>query len=251
MKYPVRKTAILFEACMISLLFLFATSKNNSFQTTSYTASVQSSIVEKNKLTEDLSAQVLYTELNLQTAGLKEGVFDSALKGMKKLSDNGLVKREDVITIIDFSQPSTQKRLYVADLKNKRVLFNTFVAHGKNSGEIWAKSFSNLNSSLKSSPGFYSTAETYFGDHGYSLRLDGLEKNINDNARARSIVMHGAPYASNNAVQSLGRLGKSWGCPAVPAELTTPIIDAIKDGSCLFIYTPESSYGQHSVILNS
>jgi hypothetical protein len=114
-----------------------------------------------------------------------------------------------------------------------------------------AKSFSNRNSSLKSAPGFYSTAETYFGGHGLSLRLDGLEKNINNNARSRAIVMHGAPYANTGAVQSLGRLGKSWGCPAVPTELTQPIINAIKDGSCLFIYTPENSYQQNSTILNS
>jgi hypothetical protein len=125
------------------------------------------------------------------------------------------------------------------------------VAHGKNSGNLLPRSFSNLNSSLKSSPGFYSTAETYIGGHGYSLRLDGLEKNINDNARSRAIVMHGAPYANNGAVKTLGRLGKSWGCPAVPTELTKPIINAIKDGSCLFIYTPEAGYSQNSTILNS
>jgi hypothetical protein len=248
MKYPLKKAAVLSGTLVCaSLFFLLAISQNN-FSKKSYTAAARFNVNENNNTG---AAETLYTELNLETAGLKKDIFDSAVKGMHKLSDNGSVKRDDIITIIDFSQPSTQKRLYVADLKNKKILFNTFVAHGKNSGTLWAKSFSNQNSSLKSSPGFYSTAETYFGGHGYSLRLDGLEKNINDNARSRAIVMHGAPYAGKIAVQALGRLGKSWGCPAVPAELTTPIINAIKDGSCLFIYTPESNYQQHSTVLNS
>ena len=240
-------------AIIASLVFLFAAAKNNSFSKTA-DASVKS-VADIPAITEEsstaASAQALYADLKLQTTGLNEDVFESAVQGMNKLNEKGSIKRNDIITIIDFSQPSNKKRLYVADLKNKKVLFHTFVAHGKNSGNLYAKSFSNQNSSLKSSPGFYSTAETYFGGHGYSLRLDGLEKNINDNARSRAIVMHGAPYASNGAVQSLGRLGKSWGCPAVPAELTTPIINAIKDGSCLFIYTPENNYEQRSVILNS
>jgi len=250
MRNPVKKAAFLFGPFMTGLFFLFTAAKTNNFSRTSNSS--EKTVVEiSHDESKDEATHELYSELNLEKTGLDQDIFDSAVKGMNKLSDNGVIKRKDIITIIDFSQPSTEKRLYVADLKNKKVLFNTFVAHGKNSGELFAKSFSNQNSSLKSSPGFYSTAETYFGGHGYSLRLNGLEKNINDNARSRAIVMHGAPYASNGAIQSLGRLGKSWGCPAVPAELTTPIINAIKDGSCLFIYTPENSYQQSSTILNS
>lgn len=247
MKSPVKKAPFFSVALAASLFFVFADAKDDTNSKTDH----PTAITQVERTTEASTPEALYNELELQSTGLKEDIFESALNGMKKLNATGSIKREDVITIIDFTQPSTQKRLYVADLKNKKVLYNTFVAHGRNSGELWAKSFSNQNSSLKSSPGFYSTGETYFGGHGYSLRLDGLEKNINDNARARSIVMHGAPYASNRLVQSKGRLGRSWGCPAVPAELTTPIINTIKGGSCLFIYTPENNYQQRSPILNS
>ena len=141
--------------------------------------------------------------------------------------------------------------MYVLDLENKKILFNTLVAHGRNSGTLWANAFSNNASSLKSSPGFYITAETYMGDNGYSLRLDGKEKNINDNARSRDIVMHGAPYVDQSAVQSLGFLGRSWGCPAVPEASHKEIINTIKEGTCLFIYSPDKNYLQKSPVLNS
>jgi hypothetical protein len=199
----------------------------------------------------NLSSEELFTELNLGSLGLAERVFDAAFTGMQKLVDAGEVHRSDLLTIIDMSQPSTQKRLYVLDLDTHRVLFNTLVAHGRNSGRLWANSFSNSLSSLKSSPGFYLTGETYNGDNGYSLRLDGLEKNINDHARARDIVLHGAPYVAENTVSSLGYLGRSWGCPAVPMDVHEDIINTIKDGSCLFIYTPNQKYLKKSPILNS
>ena len=170
---------------------------------------------------------------------------------MHKLDAKGEVRKDDIITIIDFSQPSNKKRLYVLDLNNKQVLFNTLVAHGRNSGGLWAKSFSNEASSLKSSPGFYVTEDTYMGHNGYSLRLNGLEKNINDNALSRSIVMHGAPYVDQSAINSLGFLGRSWGCPAVPESQHKAIINTIKGGTCLFIYSPDRSYQDRSQIFNS
>jgi hypothetical protein len=191
----------------------------------------------------------LYTELHLEEAGMKPEVLEMALKGFHKIADAGELNNTKLITIVDFSQPSSQKRLYVVDLETKRVLFQSLVAHGRNTGGLWATSFSNSNSSHKSSPGFYVTAETYNGGNGYSLRLDGLEKNINDNARNRAIVMHGAPYANPATIGSLGFLGRSQGCPALPLSLYKPVINTIKNGTCLFIYTPDRSYLDRSTML--
>lgn len=146
--------------------------------------------------------------------------------------------------------PSTEKRLWVIDVETGEILFNDFVSHGKNSGELYATSFSNLNSSYKSSLGFYQTAETYTGKHGYSLRLDGLESGINDNARNRAIVIHGAGYANPDFIEKTGRLGRSLGCPALPEDSAKALIDLIKEKSCLFIYANEFGYLNNSIVLN-
>ena len=173
-------------------------------------------------------------------------VFNTAIQGSRKI-DN--IRKKGILTIIDFSKPSTEKRFYVIDIENKRLIYRCLVAHGKNSGDIYAKDFSNKMESLKSSLGFYLTGETYKGDHGYSLRLVGLEKGINDNARAREIVIHGAEYVSEDFIRKYGRLGRSWGCPALPTELSKEIIDKISNGSCLFIYGDDNFYRENSVIL--
>jgi hypothetical protein len=170
-------------------------------------------------------------------------IFNMAIKGYNKI---GNIKKKNVITIIDFSKPSTEKRCFVIDIKNKQILFKCLVAHGKNSGENTADIFSNESGSLKSSLGFFLTAETYIGDHGYSLKLDGLEKGINDKAREREIVIHGADYVSEKFIKDNNRLGRSWGCPALPSELSKQIIDIISDGSCLFIYSPDEYYQKNS-----
>jgi hypothetical protein len=146
------------------------------------------------------------------------------------------------------SRQAFEKRLYILDIQHYKVLFNTLVAHGRNTGREWATYFSNQPSSYKSSPGFYVTAETYKGNHGYSLKLQGIERGINDNAYDRAIVLHGAGYVSDAFVNAQGYIGRSEGCPAVPEKLSTPIINAIKGGSCLFIYHP--SYVDRSVVLN-
>ena len=202
-------------------------------------------------ISSDNEATALYTELDLGSIGLKQNVFSTAMQGFKKLVSKGTVQNDKIVTIADFSQPSTQKRLYVVDLQNKKILFNTLVAHGKNTGSLFAKSFSNDASSLKSSPGFYVTSNTYIGDNGYSLRLNGLEKNINDNALGRSIVMHGASYVTPSFANAMGFIGRSWGCPAVPMSQHKAIINTIKDGTCLFIYTTENNYLNRSTVLNS
>ena len=134
------------------------------------------------------------------------------------------------------------KRLWVIDLEKNIVLFQTLVAHGRNTGEEFAKEFSNQSESFKSSIGFYATGEIYDGKHGKSLKLDGLEKGLNDKARERAVVIHGADYVSESFIKSNGRLGRSQGCPAVPNEISAQLIELIKDKSCLFIYHPSRSY---------
>ncbi len=175
-------------------------------------------------------------------------LFTMAFTGYERTNS---VRRKDILTIIDLSKPSTDKRFYVIDMRNRKLLFNCLVAHGKNSGENRASSFSNKPESLKSSLGFYLTAETYTGKHGYSLRLNGLEKNINDNARSREIVIHGADYVSQEYIDKYGRLGRSWGCPALPAGISNAVIDAISNGSCLFIYGNDKNYSVNSQFINA
>ena len=183
----------------------------------------------------------IYTKCNLKDK-LDYTVFSQAMIGYNSLN---LINKK-VLTLIDFSKPSTEERLFIIDIENRKLLFQTFVAHGKNSGVNSATQFSNRSGSLKSSLGFFITAETYYGKHGYSLRLDGMEKGINDNARKRTIVVHGAKYVSNEFIKKYSRLGRSWGCPAVSDELSKEIIDMIKGGSCLFIYANSKNYHDRS-----
>ncbi len=191
----------------------------------------------------------VYDSLHLNLKGLSQQAYDYAKEGLDKLIQQGKLANQSIISIIDFSLPSNKKRLFVIDLENYRVLFNTLVAHGKNTGYENAVSFSNQESSFKSSPGFYLTQETYEGKNGYSLKLEGLERGINDNALERGIVVHGAPYVSDErATTPGGFVGRSQGCPAVPVQVSRPIINTIKNGTCLFIYHP--SYVNSSVILN-
>jgi hypothetical protein len=196
------------------------------------------------------SAVSVYDSLRLNLAGLNRKAFEMAQQGYEKLREQGALLNDNIISIIDFSLPSTEKRLYVVDLKNYQVLYKTYVAHGKNSGTVMANSFSNKPSSNKSSLGFYKTLGTYIGKHGYSLKLQGLEKGINDNAYQRAIVMHGADYVDPRYIPRLGYIGRSQGCPAVASREATPIINTIKDGSCLFIYSPNTTYQQRSSILS-
>ncbi len=165
------------------------------------------------------------------------------LKSQKKLSDKG------ILTLIDFSIPSVQKRLWIIDLKNHKLLFHDLVAHGKNSGHDLANAFSNVPESYQSSLGFYITANTYFGKHGLSLRLAGQELGINDKAMDRAIVMHGADYVNTSIIKSMGRLGRSFGCPAVSREIAEDVIKTVADGTLMFIYHPSQDYLTKSVLL--
>lgn len=192
-----------------------------------------------------------YDSMHLDKLGLSEQAFDHAMKGFSYLVQQGRIVKDNIITIADFSLPSYRKRLFVIDLDNYRVLFNTFVAHGVNSGREYANEFSNTPSSYKSSLGFYQTLGTYMGEHGYSLKLDGLEKGINDNAHSRAIVIHAAGYVHESLIRAQGYIGRSWGCPALPEKLHKPIIDKIKNGSCLFIYSANEAYLKKSRIINA
>lgn len=173
--------------------------------------------------------------------------FSQALQGLEQVAP----QRRDILTLIDFTKPSTEQRLYVLDLTHRQVLFASAVSHGRNSGENYATSFSNENGSHKSSLGFYLTAETYRGRNGYSLALDGLERGINDRARQRAIVIHGADYCNPSFIASSGRLGRSHGCPALPEAVNASVIDAIKGGTLLYIYARDDRYLTQSPVLGT
>jgi hypothetical protein len=188
----------------------------------------------------------LFREMQLE-GEVNYTAFRQAVTGYYRIAQ----RKKEILTLIDFSKPSTEKRLYVFDMKEKKMLFSSVVAHGKNSGGVYATSFSNEYGSYKSSLGFYLTASTYQGKNGYSLILDGLEKGINDRARERAIVVHGAAYADPSVIRAGGRLGRSFGCPAVPQKLSRPLIDTIKGGSVMYIYAATPEYLAQSHILNS
>jgi hypothetical protein len=187
------------------------------------------------------NVEAIYKSLNANQFALPNlESFTEALKGFYLLKEKGLIQK-NILTLVDFSLSSNVKRLWVIDLSTNTILYNSLVAHGRNTGEEFANSFSNANSSFKSSLGFYSTGETYKGKHGMSLRLDGLEKGVNNNARERGVVMHSANYVSNSFIKCNKRLGRSQGCPAIPEESLQEIVNTIKDKSCLFIYHPSRS----------
>jgi len=179
---------------------------------------------------------LLYDDLDLDSLGLSPEAFHKAIGGFLSLVLSGEVHNKSILSIIDFTLPSTQKRLFILDILNGRLLFNTLVAHGKNSGKLLAQRFSNRNKSYMSSLGFYLTGDPFIGQHGYSLRLDGKEKGWNDNVSRRAIIMHPADYVSEEHIKQWGYLGRSEGCPAIPEEWDRSIIDSIRGGSCLFVY---------------
>ncbi|MFD2515109.1 murein L,D-transpeptidase catalytic domain family protein [Pontibacter locisalis] len=184
----------------------------------------------------------LYSNMELQNTGLRFEVFEKALTGYYNMKRNGKVSDKPVITVIDFTKSSNQKRLWVIDLDKKELLFNTYVSHGRNSGEEFAEHFSNTNESFMSSIGFYVTENTYYGKHGLSLKLNGLDEGYNTNAMDRSIVMHGAEYATEEFIKQAGRLGRSLGCPAVPIEEHEDIIKAVVGGTAIYAHAAHDAY---------
>jgi hypothetical protein len=186
--------------------------------------------------------------LSAQTPRLQAAALDVALRAASCAAQTVAVRRPDIVTLIDYSRASTTPRLWVIDLAERRVLFEELVAHGRESGGNIAERFSNDEGSLQSSLGVFVTADTYVGENGYSLRLDGLEPGFNDRARDRAIVMHGAPYV-RPGMESQGRLGRSWGCPALPLSSARQVIDTIKGGTLVVAYYPDASWLQQSRFL--
>lgn len=193
----------------------------------------------------------VYSLLNLSQLGLSQEAYQFAFKGFNKLKEQGKLLNSSVLTIIDFSQSSNNKRMYVIDLYKKAVLFNTYVAHGRNTGDEFAEKFSNIPGTFQSSLGFYITENMAIGSKvGLSLILKGIEIGINDKARDREIIIHGADYATEDFIHKYGRLGRSYGCPSLPPDLIKPVAEAIKNGTCLFIYKHDDKYIHQSKVLN-
>ena len=173
----------------------------------------------------------------------------SAMRCALRRPELGVVPER--LGVIDYSRPSTQQRLWVFDLRRQRLLFEEWVAHGRNSGADRTEHFSNREGSFMSSIGAFTAQETYVGGNGYSLRLDGLEPGFNDHARERAIVIHGAPYVNPSAARLQGRLGRSLGCPAVRLTVAKPLIDALSGGTMVFAYYPDQDWLKRSQLLDA
>ncbi|WP_246558579.1 murein L,D-transpeptidase catalytic domain family protein [Hymenobacter piscis] len=184
----------------------------------------------------------LYRDLQVENQGLRYEVFEKAMTGYLNLEKAGKLSDKQLLTVVDFGLPSTEKRLWVLDLEQKAVRFHTLVAHGHNSGENMATNFSNENESNMSSLGFYVTKGEYVGKHGRSLKLTGLDEGYNTNALMRSVVMHGADYVSEDFIRQNGRLGRSLGCPALPMAEKDAIIEAVEGQTAIFISGPDAQY---------
>ncbi len=249
-----RKTILpLSIAAAFSLSFAFApsfTEETTSALGTNVQEMIASSALKSisNENMVEAAAGSLYNELGLEALGLNINALKYAYKGYEYLRSHGRV-RSNILTVIDFSQNSRKKRMYIIDMNSRKVLKNTYVAHGKNTGLDDANRFSNTHESLQSSLGFYITKGIYFGKHGLSLKLDGQERGWNDNAESRAVVVHGADYIGDHRKGS-AYMGRSFGCPAVPQAQSKEIINYIKDGSCMFIYHPSTRYLHGSSILN-
>lgn len=188
----------------------------------------------------------LYDVLELSQKGLTKEVFEKAISGWNQLRKKDQLENPDLLSIVDLSQSSNSKRLYVIDMNRKTLWFTTYVSHGRGSGEEFAHTFGNTPDSYRSSLGFYVTGPSYIGSHGLSMKLKGLETGTNNLAEQRGIVLHGASYVSENFIKQNGRLGRSLGCPAVPEEECAAIVSKIKEGSCFFVFYPDSNYFKNS-----
>lgn len=235
------KAQAVLVAVMIALSVSFGFQKFDSLTDSSTSSSIK---IKADSVARPQWAS-LYDSLGLKKQGLSEAAFYYAWYGFQKMN-----LANPILAIADFSQSSRNKRLYVIDLIKRKVLLNTYVAHGRNSGDEFAKRFSNDNSSFQSSLGFYKTLGTYNGKHGLSLRLEGLEKGINDRALERAIVMHGADYVSESFIKNTGRLGRSLGCPAVSILDSKKLISMLCNGAGLFIYSADEQYVKASPLLS-
>jgi hypothetical protein len=221
--------------------------KNNTIISISKTNTVKDPLAEE-QIREE--ADNLYDSIQLDKSGLNRKAFEYAWKGYTILVEKKMIQKTGIITICDFSQSSRRKRLYLVDIENYKLLMQTHVAHGRNSGKEYATRFSNQAKSHQSSLGFYITRDTYWGGHGLALKIDGLEPGINDKAERRNIVVHGSKYVGPDYLRFSKYIGRSFGCPAIPSKQTNEIINTIKNGTCFFIYHPTKKYIEASKILN-
>ena len=219
---------------LIGLILMIFFSANIASNTTSLSNSDSSA---------DINTEVKH--LSTKAPELDTKILKYALVAYQKARLTGLTKKP-ILTVVDYSKPSSEQRLWVFDVNQEKLLFNTHVAHGQNSGATTPTHFSNQISSKESSLGTYITQDTYMGSNGYSLNLKGLEKGINDNAYTRRVVVHGANYVEPNYIKSIGHAGRSWGCLAVAKTLSKSFINLIKDGSVIFAYYPDKQYISHS-----
>lgn len=207
------------------------------------TSNISSSAVLFAKNAFDINAEVQH--LSSKAPQLNKKVLTLALTAYQHADAKGAVKKP-ILTVIDYSLPSYKQRMWVFDVNREKLLFNTYVAHGRNSGNVTPHHFSNIPSSKESSLGTYITRDTYIGHKGYSLNLQGLEKGFNDNAYNRRVVIHGAWYVEPSFIKRAGRAGLSWGCPAIAETLAKPVINTIKNGSVVFAYYPDKYFLSHS-----
>jgi hypothetical protein len=234
---------------MVSLSFVGKDTSSEKVEVKSITT-YPKLVAENTKVSFVAKCKSFYQELVAEDYSLPNfESFSKAFEGYEQLKNQGKIEN-DILTIVDFSLPSTEERMWVIDMKTKTILLQSLVAHGRNSGDNVATRFSNVSESYQSSLGFYTTAEVYQGKHGFSLRLDGLEKGINDNARNRAVVIHGADYVSKSFIKQHGRLGRSQGCPAIPYEIHEKLINTIKNKSCLFIYHSSRNYVTQSKLVS-
>jgi hypothetical protein len=194
--------------------------------------------------------QSLYEAIGLKKRGLDLDLFRYALIGYFNLKKKDAIPKEGIISIIDFRKSCNESRFYIIDLSRQKVLYQTLVAHGRHSGDIYTRYFSNKPGSLQSSLGFFVTGDTYNGEYGYSLYLYGMDEGFNDKAKARGIVIHGAHYVDRSIIKKYGKIGRSQGCPALPAGLHINIINTIMGGTCLFQFYDDKMYLQKSVLLD-
>lgn len=230
---------------ILLMVLLFMTSWTNIG---SWTDGYKTLVASKDILNAKL---FLEKYLSLNEPALKPEAYRFGLIGFESLQLRGLIANDSLLTIIDFSLPSSKDRFFVINLINNQVIYKSLVSHGRNSGDLYANRFSNKMQSHESALGFFITGKSYQGGQGYSLQLQGVDTGYNDHTRVRGIVIHAADYATHEYVTRYGRLGRSFGCPALPPELSRPIINLIKEGSVLFSYYPDQAYFNHSVILNN
>lgn len=240
-----KKLILCMSVALTTAFSYYVAANENSSKDNKNVATVAAATTTTKVQTVDEHISAVYNSINFGAKKLDFDVFKKAYTGYMNLRNDGQTDK-DILSVVDFSQPSTAHRLWVIDLQAKKLLINDYVAHGQGSGDLYATDFSNTTNSHQSSLGFYVTDQTYHGKHGLSLRLRGMDQGYNHSAMSRAVVVHGARYVSDDFVAGQKRLGRSWGCPAVSNELAPTFINTIKEGTVLFVYAPQKDYLQSS-----